>query len=345
MAIIKNKTLILYLVEKAADFALGKLDSPIDIPEEDNEMTEIAVSMELMRQDLAELIRKQKRSTEIEAAAKEAIKRNHELAQLNKILSKEICKRERTEEKLRESYELNIMLEKSNAYELNVMLERAKIKELNSLIKGQEDERRRVAQDLHDGLGQKLAVLNLNIGILARDESNREEILNNLREASKDAVNEYRSIVHNLRPPSIEDGIVNAISELCSNTLQSFGIKVKFNHDLAANLLKQEQEIELYRVTQELVSNVIKHSGATQINLSLLQIKSSILLIVEDDGMGFDPAGDDNSLKEGIGLKSLRSRISLLGGDIDISSQPSKGTKIMVQIVLKYPGDEKIITV
>jgi PAS domain S-box-containing protein len=203
----------------------------------------------------------------------------------------------------------------------------------NALILGEETERKRIATNLHDGLGQYLSGLRMHLQILKGDVD--DESYNKLISFINTAIKEYRSVSHNIIPPSLsQDGLEGALKLTCDK-LSSGDIKIKFTSNLRGYKLEKVVEIELFRVCQELINNALKHSKAQNINLSASISKSKLFsLSIIDDGCGFDVDKSINAGKKGIGLKNILSRIHLLKGKIKINSEKNKGTEVVIKIRL-----------
>lgn len=201
---------------------------------------------------------------------------------------------------------------------------------LQALITAQEDERNRIAQDLHDGLGGLLATLRQRAsGTLHLDASENGktgEFLSIL----DDAGSEVRRIAHNMMPRAlIRMGLVAALEDLAVHLQSSGKLHVHFhclNYDID---MGKEQEIALYRIAQELCTNVIKHSGASEVIIQLSHDDGIAVLTIEDNGNGFDPAFHDHG---GTGLGNVRSRVAFLDGELELDSTPDTGTSVTIQI-------------
>jgi len=194
-----------------------------------------------------------------------------------------------------------------------------------SLLKGQNEERERIAQDLHDRLGGTLATLKMSLRKPENKISNDDMDLVNL------AVKEVRNISHNLSSGLVQKyGFNQAIEQLVRRIEESE--EIAFELSLLADLTKQKQDvsIELYRITQELVSNTLKHAEATEVSIQTSIIGENFNLIYEDNGVGFDSM----SPKGGIGLENIRKRVKKLNGELNIDSAPGRGTIVIIEVNL-----------
>lgn len=213
-------------------------------------------------------------------------------------------------------------------------LKRKQAAQIKSMVATQEDERKRISRDLHDDVGTKLSALKLFISALHEKatQTNNEEI-KSLAESSEqfitEAVLDVRQLLQNLSPAVLEEfgyitaveGLVNKINETkqIHFNLVIFGMK---------HGLQKKYHLALYRITQELVNNVLKHAEAKNVSLQIGQRDGKIILMIEDDGIGFDV----NRHKDGYGLHNLDARTNLLQGIMTIDSHPGNGTSVLIEI-------------
>jgi len=213
-------------------------------------------------------------------------------------------------------------------------LKKRQADQVKAALQAQEEERKRLSRDLHDDIGTKLSALNLFLSSLKGKalDTNHEEI-KSLAQSSeqfiKEVVFDLRQLLMNLSPSVLEDfgytsaveGLVNKINEtkLIHFELNVFGFKDR---------LQKDYELALYRITQELINNILKHANAKNISLQTGQRDDKIVLIIEDDGKGFDV----NLKNDGYGLKNLETRTKLLNGKMTIDSIPGKGTTTLIEI-------------
>jgi len=204
-----------------------------------------------------------------------------------------------------------------------------------ALIEGQEQERKRVSRELHDGLGQLFTAIKLNMqhlkaGLGTEQQENALARLELLEQNIGVAINEVKYISHNLMPevleqfglqPALQD-LVNSWNRSEGNTSVTLGM-VDLDHEPPAHMA-----LALFRIAQELITNAVRHSQAKTVFLQIIDHGASIMLTVEDDGIGFDP------MKEsvGLGLRNIRSRTEVLEGTVDIDSTPGKGTMTTIEI-------------
>jgi PAS domain S-box-containing protein len=214
-------------------------------------------------------------------------------------------------------------------------------------MQAQEEERRRIAAELHDSLGQLLSSIRLHIEILQDTENadiqSDEEHMKEIRSLLDNAITEARNISYDLRPSILDDfGLIPALEVLCEKFSARTGMNVSFHsHNLEARL-KIQLETALYRIAQEALNNVQKHAAATQVNVQIIRTPTTVNLVIEDDGTGFDPrrvgdphcVGIDEQAVAGMGLVSMRERTAYFNGTFTVDSTPGKGTDIIVEIPL-----------
>lgn len=203
-----------------------------------------------------------------------------------------------------------------------------KITATRSLLEGESAERARLSRDLHDGLGGMLSVAKLKIAKMQGNLTIPEEnvaSLNSAIELLDNSIKELRRVAHNLMPESLmKFGLNAALADFCSST---GNVTYHFYGD--DRRPDEKTEIAAYRIVNELVNNSLKHSGAKSINVQLIVDANRIHLIVEDDGKGFDMAVAEAN--GGTGLKNIRSRVTSLGGKLEMITSPGKGTEVNVE--------------
>ena len=207
-------------------------------------------------------------------------------------------------------------------------------KNFNAIIEAEENERTRIARELHDGLGQVLSTAKLNVAALDPQDKEEQDLHDKSLGLIDDAVIEVRAISHNLMPIALTNGgLVVALEELVSKLSGNPVFKIDLKVISLTEKLSKSTEIALYRVVQEVVNNSIKHAQASKLSI-LIQAKGNhLLLAIADDGVGFDPNNIPKS--KGIGWKNIFSRISLLSGKIEINSAQDKGTELQINIPIK----------
>jgi len=197
-----------------------------------------------------------------------------------------------------------------------------------ALLEGENSERARLSRDLHDGLGGMLSVAKLKISNMKGSLTIPEEHVasfNTAIDLLDSSIKELRRVAHNLMPESlVKYGLHQALSDFCSSTG-----KVSCHFYGSGRRLDDKLEIAIYRIVNELVNNALKHSMADMINVQTIVDESRVSVVVEDNGKGFDSVAAEAG--EGTGLKNIRSRINSLGGKLEISSSPGKGSEINVE--------------
>ncbi|MGB3851957.1 MAG: PAS domain S-box protein [Tunicatimonas sp.] len=205
-----------------------------------------------------------------------------------------------------------------------------------ALIEGQEAERRRIARELHDGLGQSLTAIRLHLNALESDVSQfakkNQEAFGKLKLILQTTTQEVKSISRDLMPNVLQDyGLVKALEFLCQTINEASLVALQLQVYHMDQELDQERKVGLYRVVQELVNNALKHARATRIDVQLLGHPTSVVLLVEDDGAGFVVPVSDTP-RTSYGLRNIETRIKSLGGTLAIDSCPGQGTTITVEI-------------
>jgi PAS domain S-box-containing protein len=210
------------------------------------------------------------------------------------------------------------------------------------LIYAQEEERSRLARELHDDLAQRLTVFAIDVGRLEQQLMDppapvREE----LREMQNSIVRisqDVHSLSRQLHPSILDDlGLIKAAESECASFSRREGIEVVFNHENIPRVIPKDVSLSLYRIIQEGLRNISKHACAEHISVSLKGLNHDVLLSVQDDGIGFDWA----EVKEnpGLGFSSMRERARLIHGELSIQSQPEKGTVITLRVPLTREGE------
>lgn len=210
--------------------------------------------------------------------------------------------------------------------------------QINSVIESQEQERKRFAADLHDGMGQLVSALQLTVQSIknTRDQEKTVSLVENSEKLLTDIQFEIRNIAFNLMPPIlVKEGLVPATKELVRRVNQAAKLKSEVTVHDVADRLPDLIEISLYRIIQELVSNIIKHSKANYLTLSFTGYPEELVLTVEDDGMGFDLTNFQSSMQSN-GWRTIQTRIQLIKGQIEFDTMVGrKNNTITIQVPLK----------
>lgn len=242
--------------------------------------------------------------------------RTQELSNAIRGLRAEVTRRELAENSLRKSRN-----------ELSLLSEQ--------LMKAQESERKRIAQDLHDAVGQSLSAIKYSLEralqMLATPQlGNPLTVLNKTVEHVQNTIDEVRSISENLRPAMLDGlGAVSAIRWLCREWSEVFaGIDVEINLYVTDADIQEPLGTTLFRTVQESLNNVARHSQATRVSVSVCRETDVLRADIADNGVGFDPSGA--SLRSGHGLRGIRERAAVSGGDFSVTSYPGGGTQLTV---------------
>ncbi|OGO37907.1 MAG: hypothetical protein A2Z03_08120 [Chloroflexi bacterium RBG_16_56_8] len=216
--------------------------------------------------------------------------------------------------------------------------ERLKLVSLQMLT-SQEDERRRIARDLHDDIGQSMTAIILDLkaihsGMLSGRKDAGSQIKETIR-IVEDMMRRIRQVFYELRPPSFDTlSLTKVFEALCSSLALSTGLRVVFSSQEELPPIPNVQATALYRLVQEGINNVVKHAKATSVWVNLECVDSEVNISLEDDGQGFDPAQRPSY---SIGLQGLRERFVMLNGSLDVESAPGKGTRLYGSLPLARP--------
>lgn len=216
------------------------------------------------------------------------------------------------------------------------------------IIKAQEEERQRVARDIHDGPAQSLSNVVLKAEICERlismDTERAKEELYKLKSIVRESLQDVRKIIYNLRPMSLDDlGLVPTLQRLVLTFREEMNKEVTFNVIGIFDDIRPVISLTLFRIVQEALSNIMKHAEAENVAVNLEFKEDVIKLYIYDDGIGFDTEllkTRNNDINSGFGLFSMRERVELLSGDFDISSEINKGTRLNIAIPIMMEGDE-----
>lgn len=211
----------------------------------------------------------------------------------------------------------------------------------DKLINTQEQERSRIARELHDGLGQQVAALSISVASMKRQVPEHvtaaREQMTRLQQRIASISEGVRRISHELHPAVLElAGIVPALRSYCNQFSSGNGVEVALQAEGDFDNIPADAALCLYRVTQEALQNVAKHSGAKEARVELRHDGATVLLTVADRGRGFD--ADAPAPREGLGLVSMKERARLLNGSLKVSSSPGEGATLEVSIPFSAPG-------
>jgi signal transduction histidine kinase len=202
---------------------------------------------------------------------------------------------------------------------------------LNSVIITQEDERKRIAQDLHDDISSKLNIVSLNSQLLKADNLSQieiNEISNNIIDITKKALDNSRRIAHDLLPPVLEKfGLDAGIKELCLEISTTKSLKIDYENNINFDFSDNDKHLHVFRILQELINNSIRHGKAKNISILFYEENNLKFCKYIDDGLGFETENPKN--KKGLGMKNIASRIAFLNGNLEIKSGVNEGCEFI----------------
>jgi PAS domain S-box-containing protein len=218
---------------------------------------------------------------------------------------------------------------------------------LKRLVQTQEDERKRISRDLHDQLGQQLTALRLKLEALRANHALEPKLLNAIDETQELAHqidSDVSFLTWELRPTALDNlGLRNALANFVVEWSKNYGIPAEFHTArLRKARLMPEIDINLYRIAQEALNNTLKHAKATKVDVLLEFGKNDVVLVIEDNGVGFNPEARSKPKDsgQGLGLIGMRERAALLGGTLQIESARHKGTTIIARVPAVYAGQK-----
>ncbi|PSK91254.1 sensor histidine kinase [Taibaiella chishuiensis] len=219
---------------------------------------------------------------------------------------------------------------------LNSVKQDQEIKSLQSMIKGEEKERARMAREIHDGIMVQFSTIKMKMKSVPESYKDMDcaaylstDYYRQLVDQMEDATRDLRSTAHNLMPDMLlEGGLEDAVLYFCNSLRRDTALEIEFQKHGTLPPLDKEYELSIYRIIQELLQNAIKHADASHILVQLAILSDNLLTItIEDNGKGFDPA----KAIEGLGLVSIKNRLRVMHGFIDIDSRPGKGTSVHLE--------------
>lgn len=205
------------------------------------------------------------------------------------------------------------------------------------IYEAQEEERMRFATELHDGLGQILTAISYSTQELQNLDSvssaERENLMQKIQIQIETAIRESKNIAHDLIPIVLKDfGLIVAIKNLIERANDLYETQFTFNSYDFEGRINPKLEKSIYRICQETLNNIVKHAQAKTANYQIFNQDEIIVLVIDDDGIGFDLNNWDQPGAKGIGIISIRERVNAFEGSISIDSQPGKGTEIIIEI-------------
>jgi signal transduction histidine kinase len=217
---------------------------------------------------------------------------------------------------------------------------------IGAITTGQEEERLRLARELHDDTLQSLIALNQKVQIAARSPQNKDTIdsLTEIQNLIEQTIQDLRRLTRALRPLYLEDlGLVAALDMLARETSQTNDFPIHFSSQGVEQRLPGPEEIAIYRMAQEGLSNITRHAQASQANLNLTFESGNVVLLITDDGKGFEvPESPAEFAPHGhFGLLGIQERAELIGARLEIYSSPDEGTKLKVSIPIRQKDKSK----
>ncbi|HEX9014609.1 MAG TPA: sensor histidine kinase [Chloroflexota bacterium] len=213
--------------------------------------------------------------------------------------------------------------------------EEMRVSLLSRVVSAQEEERQRLSRELHDGAGQMLASLLVHLKLIekATDASQIKERTEELRGLVVTTLEETRRLAVDLRPSGLDDlGLAGAIDWLARSVEKSSGMDVSLDLQGLERRLPKPVEAQLYRIVQEMLTNVSKHSRASRVAITMTMVGETLRILVEDDGIGFDASTATSRPDSGLGLLTMRERAGLLGGTFNLRSTPGHGTSVEITV-------------
>lgn len=225
---------------------------------------------------------------------------------------------------------------KTQQLKMQELLMEQKGETMLAVMQAEENERKRIAGDLHDSVAQKLVVAKLNLeafgNYLPEMKQEQQQVYDNIFNLVRDSASEVRDLSHSMVPQTVfRSGLTDAIKTFIDKIDQR-NIQVSFAAEGNMANLDENKMTMIYRVVCECIQNALKHAQASQLDISLIAEQDEMDIIIEDNGVGFDPEAPD--FTEGLGMQHIRSRVAFLNGRMEINSRPGKGTAIAFYIPL-----------
>jgi signal transduction histidine kinase len=243
---------------------------------------------------------------------------------------------------------LNLEIEERKNKEKKLLEQQDKLRSLSSeLLLTEERERRRIATELHDRIGQTLAVTKIKLGELQEASASNEagaKALDDIRHYIEQTIRDTRSLTFELSPPVLyELGLEAALAWLVNQTREKHGLRIEFNDDGQPKPLDNSCRVIMFQAARELIFNIVKHARAHSATVSVRKDNDAIRIDIEDDGLGFDISelAATASGARGFGLFSVRERLQPLGGRMEIHSEPGGGTRATIVLPLACNLEDK----
>ncbi|CAN5256271.1 hypothetical protein BH11BAC6_BH11BAC6_07820 [soil metagenome] len=227
---------------------------------------------------------------------------------------------------------------KTQYLKLQAMELEQKKKTTQAILHAEEEERKRIAGDLHDSVAQKMVVAKLNLEAFANHLNQMDEpqqkIYDNINLLLAESTSEVRNLSHSMMPQAFSrSGLTTAVKDFL-DTIEQPQLQINFSAEGDFSDVKENKALMIYRIIQECVQNALKHAQATQMDVSMIAANNEADVIIEDNGVGFNAGAP--GIAESSGMKNIRSRVEYLSGKLDINSQPGNGTVIAFYIPLNH---------
>lgn len=221
---------------------------------------------------------------------------------------------------------------KSQQLRLQELTLAQKTETTRAVMTAEENERKRIAEELHDSVAQKMVVAKLNLEALGNSlpalTGEQQQVYNNISSLVSESAAEVRNLSHTMMPQSLAmTGLVDAVKNF-TDKIDPRKLQLSFNVEGSLENIDSNRQMMVYRILRECIQNVIKHAKATALDISIIAEKDAVDIIVEDNGIGFDK----QEVQEGLGMQSIRSRVDFLNGKMEVTSQPGKGTVVALYI-------------
>jgi signal transduction histidine kinase len=225
---------------------------------------------------------------------------------------------------------LIIVLHRKKMAERRILEEKRYQQDLTKqVIAAQEREREEIGRELHDNVNQVLTTVKLYLETALYQPENKAKLISKSMDLIMASIQEIRNLSRELSAPTLgTKSLIDSINSLIETVAFSSGLKIYFDHSNYKNHIAMSQKLTLYRIVQEQLNNIIKHSKASQVQIMLSQSNGNTILTIKDDGKGFDPL----EKREGIGLNNITSRAKIFQGMVNIQSAPGKGCSVTVNI-------------
>ncbi len=206
---------------------------------------------------------------------------------------------------------------------------------LGAEINAREQEKKKLATDLHDDIGPLLAAIKLYVNALSQNEEKEKELIGNINKYLDNTVKHVRLMANGLTSNTLQrKGLLNALQEHISNIELYVPFEIHFLPEIAGVGLTEDAALNIYRIVQEIITNTIKHANAGVLEIALVKNNSNLEIWTSDDGVGFEYT-DHNFVSTGNGISNIKSRVELLGGKYSLYSRNSEGTRFAIEIPIK----------